>query len=177
MLKDIVTYMAEDFLEVQRFIPQAAFLALIGTAGFTLILFLCRKQWKINRSAAFFVALFYTLFLLYVTVIGRKAGSDSHTAVSWAWYGTWFNPGHGKAYVIENCLMFVPFGFFGCMALPKKKDALVIAAALVMSVVTEYLQLRYRSGYCELSDVLQNTAGTVIGYAAAKVLLWMNEGR
>ena len=42
-----------------------------------------------------------------------------------------------------------------------------------MSIGMEYLQLKYHSGYCELSDVLQNTAGTAVGWLLMVFLTWM----
>lgn len=74
---------------------------------------------------------------------------------------------------ILNVIMFIPFGIF-LYDLPFRRIPVsrVLLTALLSSFVIEFIQLTGRLGEFEFDDMLHNTAGALIGYAAAK---WISQ--
>lgn len=70
---------------------------------------------------------------------------------------------------ILNVIMFVPLGVF-LYDLPSRPIPFsrVLITASLSSLVIELIQLIGRLGEFEFDDILHNTAGALIGYAAAK---------
>lgn len=81
----------------------------------------------------------------------------------WAFQG-WLNGApDGKQesiQYIQNVLFFSPFGFL----FPWKKWKRVLIAGLMTSAVIEATQYIFNLGWCELDDVISNTAGALIGF-------------
>ena len=81
----------------------------------------------------------------------------------WAFRG-WFNGApDGKQesiQYIQNVLFFIPFGFL----FPWKKWKSVFMLALMTSAIIEITQYIFNLGWCELDDVISNTAGALIGF-------------
>lgn len=74
------------------------------------------------------------------------------------------------AYVILNCMMFIPFGFiislFSFVNTRKLhvQFVLVLLISLVFSLLIEIMQLITGRGYYEVQDLASNTLGGVIGW-------------
>ncbi len=68
-------------------------------------------------------------------------------------------------FVIENIIMFVPFGFLLPLVLRKIDSVPKSAAAgFCASLVLETIQLITGRGFFEVADILNNTIGFVLGY-------------
>ena len=70
---------------------------------------------------------------------------------------------------LMNVALFFPFGFLGT-ALSEDdefKPVLFLASGLLASCVVESIQLAFGLGECDLSDVLGNALGSLIGSVAA----------
>lgn len=69
--------------------------------------------------------------------------------------------------LLQNVLLFIPFGFLGYISLHNKKSRLKLLALVAMgaglSAFVESLQLFSATRWPALSDVLFNTLGTVVG--------------
>ena len=77
---------------------------------------------------------------------------------------------------IQNVLFFIPFGFL----FPWKKWKPVFMSAFMTSAVIEATQYIFNLGWCELDDVISNTAGALIGfgcYVIAHKLIYKGESR
>ena len=61
---------------------------------------------------------------------------------------------------IQNVLFFIPFGFL----FPYKKWKTVFMSALMTSTIIEAAQYIFNLGWCELDDVISNTAGALVGF-------------
>lgn len=71
--------------------------------------------------------------------------------------------------VLLNVALFVPIGFLlGGMV--HKGFVIVLLIGCVLSIFIELLQLASGRGLCETNDVIHNTVGCIMGYAAAMVL-------
>jgi glycopeptide antibiotics resistance protein len=67
----------------------------------------------------------------------------------------------------ENILIFVPFGIYGGMLARERAGGTVILAGVGFSLFLETLQYLLAMGASDITDVINNTLGAVIG-----VLLW-----
>lgn len=71
--------------------------------------------------------------------------------------------------ILLNVALFVPIGFLlgGIM---HKGFLIVLLTGCLLSIIIELLQLASGRGLCETNDVLHNTVGYMLGYAAAMSL-------
>lgn len=77
---------------------------------------------------------------------------------------------------IQNVLFFIPFGFL----FPWKKWKPVFMSALMTSAIIEATQYIFNLGWCELDDVISNTAGALVGfglYVIVHKLIYKGESR
>ena len=76
--------------------------------------------------------------------------------------------------LLQNILLFIPFGFLGYISLHDKKSSLKLLALVAMgaglSAFVEFLQLFSATRWPALSDVLFNTLGTAVGVASG---MWL----
>lgn len=122
-------------------------------------IFLRRFIYRLVLSSLF-VMYFYVL--CNIVYFSREPGS--RIGIDMRLFSTWGTTGQEHAYVIENVILFIPFGFLLPGCLPKKMSLLTVVAGLLCSICIEYMQYRTGSGYCQLDDVVTNTLGTVVGY-------------
>ncbi|MCK6550167.1 VanZ family protein, partial [Myxococcota bacterium] len=79
--------------------------------------------------------------------------------------------------LVQNVVLFLPFGFFGALGLTRARRATVLGGAtivgllgLALSVIVEALQTMSAERTSSTSDVVTNTAGAVLG--AIGGLVW-----
>ncbi|MDE7432797.1 MAG: VanZ family protein [Lachnospiraceae bacterium] len=101
--------------------------------------------------------------VLQLTFFSREPGN--YGAVDWRFLVRWNENDAQKAFLLANIIMFIPFGVLLPM-FGKTMSHILIALAfdLACSVSIEALQLKYQLGFCQLDDVVANSAGFLIGY-------------
>lgn len=110
-----------------------------------------------------FLLIVYCITLLKLAFFSREPGS--RTTVSTHLFDTWGTTMQTHAFFIENILMFVPFGILIPVAFSRMRGFMrCTATAFACSVLLEGMQFITGRGFCELDDVVTNTAGAVIGY-------------
>ncbi|MDB5103956.1 MAG: hypothetical protein JWP91_1645 [Fibrobacteres bacterium] len=76
--------------------------------------------------------------------------------------------------LVQNVLLFLPFGFLGYFSLVYKsstwKKLAIVSAGASLSAFVEILQLFSSTRFPSLSDVITNTTGTILGLLAAMAL-------
>lgn len=74
-------------------------------------------------------------------------------------------------HIILNVAMFVPFGFLLPMIYPEKLSRLSYAVlmGLMFTTIIEFTQMIQRLGQAELTDIITNSLGAIIGYLFYKV--------
>lgn len=110
-----------------------------------------------------------TLFFTYLAVImaitffSRESGSRQ--GLDLEFLSTWGINDRNNAFVIENILLFVPYGILCPVAFwhMRKFWSCLLAGALT-SLLVELLQLLTGRGYFQIDDILTNILGTVAGY-------------
>lgn len=129
--------------------------------------------WRFVGSTLFII---YFFVLCNIVYFSREPGS--RIGVDMRLFSTWGTTNQEHAYVIENVILFIPFGILFPACLPEKVSVLTIFTGAICSVCIEYIQYRTGCGYCQLDDVVTNILGTIIGYIVFMVChrrLYKNE--
>ncbi len=151
-------------------LEYAAYGALIGTVLYLIIWFVCGKCRKKECRFSFIGLLFwiYISILLVITFFSREAGTDTRIDLQ---IGSSFGINtRNDAYIIENILLFIPYGFLFPLAWKKCKGILPnLFIGFITSLLIETLQLASGRGIFQIDDMITNTLGALIGY----LLFWM----
>ncbi len=163
---------SEDMQEPISYIPQGL---LLGLASLP-ILWLCWKIFCRNRRpdwvrlGAYACCIAYVFVLLNMTFFSREPGS--RTGVNLQLFGTWGDTPKSRGYVIENIILFLPFGILVPGAIPFLRRAwCCVPVACLCSIAIEGVQFVTQRGYCQLDDVLMNTAGAGAGWLLYRIVL------
>lgn len=116
--------------------------------------------------------LFYTYLavIMVITLFSRESGKSR--GLDLELFSTWGINDRNNAYVIENVLLFVPYGIFYPLAhLYARKCWFCLMMGAMTSLFVELLQLFTGRGFFQIDDILTNILGTVAGYLLY-YLLW-----
>lgn len=105
----------------------------------------------------------YLAVMLAITFLSRESGSRTG-GMDLELFSTWGINNRNNALVIENVLLFIPYGFFCYWNFLKGKKLLrctLLGAATSLGI--EVMQLVTGRGYFQLDDIVTNTLGTFIG--------------
>lgn len=109
-------------------------------------------------SCLYFGCFSYNLF-------SREAGSRK--TVSLILFETWGRSFHMHAMFIENIIMFIPFGVFLPTLFERFRNwRLCVLTGFLCSCSIEISQYITQRGYLQLDDVVTNTIGALLGWAA-----------
>ena len=128
------------------------------------------KQWWPFHPGQWMVSVLFVIYfvlLLQTVFFSREPGSRWGTQMQLL--GTWGTTMQDHAWVLENVLLFIPFGILLPVCLPGRSHFLTVPAGTLCSVCIEYIQLRTGRGFCQLDDIVTNTLGAAVGY----LLWWM----
>lgn len=128
---------------------------------------ICRR-WPLEPGHGIGSILFVIYFLILVQTVFLCREPGSRWGTDMQLLGTWGTTMQDHAWVLENVLLFIPFGILLPASLPGKLHYLTVPLGLVCSAGIEYTQLRTGRGFCQLDDVVMNTLGALAGY-----LIWL----
>ena len=148
----------------------------MALAIYTLLQKKCSAFGAITLGLGVFIGL-YLLDALALNRIGmegaRKTGIDLASELHRLLHGG----EEIRMQMLFNVVAFVPFGFFLAEFLTSLKRfnsgrriGLVFVASLGLSLFIECIQLAFRVGLFELTDLLLNTAGAIIGAVLSMVI-------
>jgi glycopeptide antibiotics resistance protein len=112
----------------------------------------------------------YIMFVLYLVLFSREPGSRE--TVNLKFFGTYSESPRAQAYMFENILLLIPFGFllpFLSKRLRTFTHALTLGALL--SIIIEITQLITKRGYFQVDDIWLNTIGSGLGFVTAFILI------
>lgn len=109
-----------------------------------------------------FLFVVYMVVMFITVFLSREPGSRH--GIDMTLFGTWGETPQAHAFVIENILLFVPFGILYPVAVPGRWKYFTVLTGIIISVVIETVQLVTQRGYCQLDDVVMNTLGSLVGY-------------
>ncbi len=160
-----------DIVSQAQYLPRALLLtALFLTGG---RVFWGRKRGRTVEAPILplkFLFLFYASYMLVSAVLARQDTEPIRHVLDHLWFRR--DADEWNKEILENVLFFIPFTLLYFLAFrpksPWKTGFLLSAGA---SCVIELSQLLLRLGDFQVSDLLYNTAGGMIGCAAAVVIL------
>lgn len=162
----IVECIIKDIQEVFQYIPYAlASGALFGLIYLVVFRFVIRRPVVLYRCMTGSLLIAYISLMLQIAFFSREPGS--RVKVSLHLFETWTQDPQGRAYVIENILLFIPFAILLYLFLSnfgKRLIYLVPPAGVLLSCVIEFMQLITERGYFQVDDIFTNTVGTLIGF-------------
>ncbi|MCI9074045.1 MAG: VanZ family protein [Lachnospiraceae bacterium] len=106
----------------------------------------------------------YVAVLLAITYFSRESGSRTGM-MDLELFSTWGINDRNNAFVVENVLLFIPYGFVLAWANVRQRHFLnnFLTGALT-SLAIETMQLVTGRGYFQIDDILTNILGTVLGF-------------
>ncbi len=172
-LMEVIENILLDLRQPLGYLWPAVLITLAAVAGYYLV-------WRLALKKSGRVLPAMVLFLIYIEVLlemalfSREPGSRD--GIDLQLFGTWGMTAVAHAYFIENIIMFVPFGLLVPRAFFSRKYVinghsgrtfqrylLCVAVGFALSCVIELVQLVTGRGFCQLDDIVTNTAGTVLG--------------
>lgn len=156
-------YILADTMEVLPYVwpGLAAFaVSLIGVW----ILFHALIPGKERRGQAIAMSFLvgYSVVVLSIAFLSREAGS--RTGVDWLPFSIMGISVRGDAWVCENVLFFIPYGFLLPLLSKRLRNILSVAGVgLLLSMVIEISQFLTKRGHIQTDDLITNVVGTVVG--------------
>lgn len=179
----MINFIIKDIMEVAGYLP-IGILCGISVVVLYVICILCleRKNRKKNRlsvhvrnSVVWFILSVYIAVMSVTVFLSREPGSRQ--GIDMTLFGTWGITPQAHAFVIENVLLFVPFGIlcpFAVTPTGRTSDdtrsrgriasRFTVLLGFIISVGIETVQLLTERGYCQLDDIVMNTLGSLVGY-------------
>lgn len=159
----MIKYIYQDLLSALRFLPWAL---MIGIPISACVLWagnkLRRDEGKPKIRVPVVLFCIYGAVILILTLFSREGGGNQ--VFDLELFSTWGINNRNNALVMENVLLFVPYGFLSSLAFQGMRRILPCAAfGAATSVGVESLQLMTGRGFFQLDDILTNTAGAVLG--------------
>lgn len=173
-------YIIRDVTSVFRYLPYGLIVGMIVAIILSAINDRRVRKQKAPFSVMAITGFFmYIVVLLFITFLSREDGSRSKS-IDLELLSTWGINTRNNAYVIENILLFIPYGFFCAWVFTAaRKLWFCTLIGAVTSLGIECLQLITGRGFFQIDDVLTNTLGAIIGYllfcCVAKTIQRMRE--
>lgn len=168
---EMIKYIYTDILGVLKYFPGAVLIGVPLSLGIVFAV----NRWRGKRGKDEISVLPKVLFGIYlmvmflITFFSRESGS--RIGVDLELFSTWGINERNNAFVIENVLLFLPYGFVSCLALkPFRKILPCTALGMLTSLCIECLQLVTRRGYFQLDDILTNTLGALLGCLCCRLV-------
>ncbi len=161
----MLKYIINDLLATLRYLPYGI---IAGLFAVVILHNFNRGRIKRGRDAVSLPAVsslvMYVAVLLVITYFSRESGSRSGM-MDLELFSTWGINERNNAYVVENVLLFIPYGFVLAWADPRQRNFFrnFITGALT-SLAIESMQLITGRGFFQIDDILTNILGTVLGF-------------
>jgi glycopeptide antibiotics resistance protein len=160
----MLEYMIKDLIAVMRYFPyglmSGIFAAVLLGAWNDSIKRHGKNVFSVPAKVCFIM---YLAIILSITFLSRESG-DGREA-DFRIFSTWGINARNNAYVVENILLFIPFGFICPWSFAKlRKPYTSAAAGFITSLLIETLQLVTDRGFFQIDDIITNTLGMFVGY-------------
>lgn len=165
---ELILTICEDLKEPVGYIPHGIMISLVFLAVYG-IWARYKRAGKVLRITERGRLVYWCLAVVYFVVMLETAffsrEPHSRIGVNMKFLGTWGESVVSRGYVIENVLMFIPFGILlpGCFRF-FKNGIFCILVACFGSIAIEYAQYVTQRGFCQLDDVVMNTIGAALGW-------------
>ena len=159
----MLKYLIQDMLATLRYVPYGiviGFGLLLTVQGINCLRRkLGKEPWRLLAPVCFFT---YLALLVIITFFSRAEGSAEGMDLQ---IGSGLNiNARNDAYLVENILLFVPYGF--CFAWYRCRKGIWFTglfACFTTSYFIETMQLVTGRGIFQLDDIITNTIGGILG--------------
>lgn len=162
--------MINDLWSAARFWSYGAIAGLVLFFGLTMVSHsegFGKK--KVLRVWPITFLVMYATIMLMLTFFSREGGQSN--GVDLQLFSTWGINDRNNAYVFENILLFVPYGFLLAWNFTRAKNFFVnFFWCVFTSVCIEFLQLITGRGFFQVDDIITNVIGGVIGFLIFTIL-------
>lgn len=133
-----------------------------------IFLFIERKQLRLGTVLFVIFAALYSTFLLTVTILGRSSGMTSSIDQLFSIYTRAFSGDKAAQFdILYNIVLYMPIG----LLISHYKNARIdIIALATLAIVIELIQLITSLGVFEISDIINNFIGGLIGLDFARLI-------
>lgn len=181
----ITQYIIKDLITELHRLPTYMLICLPIFLAFSIT---CLKLIRHKCSISLPLFISYLAIMLNITFLEREMGS--RVGISLKLFETMGGP-QSNAYVLENILLFIPFGILAAHLHRKSRKRRIVnrevsdgfkvilsicgsivkitLIGMVCSLGIETLQLITGKGYFQLDDIVMNTIGTCIGCVGYKI--------
>ena len=160
----MIRYIYRDLAAAAEYLPYGLVLGVPISAVLLLPALFGRRKREVKGIFPLIAFGMYLAIMLVITFLSRESGSMPGE-VDLKLLSTWGINTRNNAFVIENVLLFIPYGFLGCLAYERLQDFFSCALlGALTSMAVECLQLVTARGYFQIDDILTNIIGTVVGY-------------
>lgn len=170
-LSDLYGYTMGTLREIWMLISNAnAYAVSFSFLLFIAVLYFTDKKFSKKRSIVFIVICsLYATFLVTVTILGRlPVHSSSIDNLFLTYIKCYYGDSGAKYDIIYNIALFVPVGALSIRY--NKRFIYNIGFLILLPTVIESIQLITYRGVFELTDIVNNAIGGVIGYSLALLL-------
>ena len=168
---ELMKFILQDINQVLGYAVWAGCFTAILSFGYVLF---CKgtKRKLGNRKKNLLMGLltFYVILILIVSIFSREPGS--RVGVSLILGETWTREWQGRAYAVENILLYIPFGMLGMGVnyYTRRRGIYVVLAGLLLSLAVEVAQYVTQMGYFQVDDLITNTLGTLLAVILCKFI-------
>lgn len=159
----MLSYLINDIGEMFLYLPYMG-IAALGMLLITLAGNIGRKTTGKMPRPVIATTLFrtYIVAIIIITFLSRESGSRLGFDLEIG--STWGINSRNKALVVENVILFVPFGLLAAWSIPAMRNIFTsLVWGLLFSWGIECMQLITQRGYFQIDDIITNALGTVIG--------------
>lgn len=168
----MIQYICRDLAQALRYLPYGLATG-IPVAVIVLLVVNTRRKRMGKTPLKWLPGILFGIYfavLMAITFLSRESGSRSG-AMDLELFSTWGINDRNNAYVIENVLLFIPYGFLcGWNFIGARNLFRCAALGAVTSFGIEWMQLTTGRGYFQIDDILTNILGTVIGWIIFRIL-------
>ena len=154
-------YLLSDIKDVMKYIPMSIITGAVCTLAIMILYRLYTGIWRWKKSVFYLFFITYLMAVIQIAYLSRLPGS--RTGIELGLGNNWGSTVQAHSYVIENVLMFIPFGILFPL-LGRIQKRFCIPMAMLTSIVIEGMQYFSQRGFCQLDDVVANTLGAIVGY-------------
>ena len=158
--------MAKELLSLVQYIPRALLLMVMIVPAY---LYFLENRGKIKEKILYFLKqkwhllFFFYLSLILISAIFSREITSPYTSI-FQNFGIFTEEGINTEFII-NISVFIPYSFLFLMAFrPRKPFWTMLLLSAITTCFIEYTQLVCWLGKFQLSDIVHNIFGGMIGY-------------
>lgn len=162
-MSQIANHIIIDISETLIYLPAGCAIALPILIGHMIWSHMHKQKVVYSRLAIEYIFFVYIIAALSIAFWSRESGSRDKLAL--IPLATWGTTASAHAYVVENVIMFLPFGILLPIIWKKAKSfRWCMVTAFAVSLLLELMQVVTMRGYGQTDDVIMNGLGAAIGY-------------